>query len=114
MKTILTFVLTVCLTLIKFGFVNAQDFRGTHFRNGDLIPHIESNEEWKRADENKKPAWCYYDNDPANGPKYGKLYNWYAVSDPRGLCPVGWHVPSEDEWTELTDALGGNDGGEIR
>jgi uncharacterized protein (TIGR02145 family) len=95
--------------LIKCNFLMAQDFSGTHFRNGDLIPHIESNEEWKRADENKKPAWCYYNNDPANGPKYGKLYNWYAVSDPRGLCPVGWHIPREAEWTELNNALGGKD-----
>jgi uncharacterized protein (TIGR02145 family) len=107
MKTIYTFGLTAVLTLIKIGFVNAQDFSGTHFINGDLIPYIEGKEEWERAYENKQPAWCYYNNDPANGVKYGKLYNWYAVSDPRGLCPVGWHVPSDDEWTVLTNALGG-------
>jgi uncharacterized protein (TIGR02145 family) len=87
--------------LIKCNFLMAQDFSGTHFRNGDLIPYIESNEEWIRVGESKQPAWCYYDNDPANGPKYGKLYNWYAVSDPRGLCPVGWHVPTDSEWSEL-------------
>jgi uncharacterized protein (TIGR02145 family) len=109
MKTIHTFGLTAVLTLIKIGFVNAQDFSGTHFRNGEPIPYIESKEDWTRAGENKQPAWCYYNNDPANGVKYGKLYNWYAVSDPRGLCPVGWHVPSDDEWTLLTDALGGED-----
>jgi uncharacterized protein (TIGR02145 family) len=77
------------------------------FRNGDPIPYIESNEEWKKAGENKQPAWCYYDNDLANGAKYGKLYNWYAVTDPRGLCPAGWHVPSDAEWTQLTEHLGG-------
>jgi uncharacterized protein (TIGR02145 family) len=45
-----------------------------------------------------KPAWCYYDNDPANGSKYGKLYNWYAINDSRGIAPKGWHVPSDTEW----------------
>jgi uncharacterized protein (TIGR02145 family) len=77
------------------------------FRNGDPIPEAKTNEEWKIAGENKQPAWCYYDNDPANGAKYGKLYNWYAVNDSRGLAPTGWHVPSADEWKTLTDFLGG-------
>ena len=79
------------------------------FRNGDFIPHIESDEEWKEAGENGQPAWCYYDNDPENGKKYGKLYNWFAVNDPRGLAPEGWHVPTEDEWTCLVEYLGGKD-----
>ncbi len=85
----------------------AQDFSGTHFRNGDPIPYIENAEEWVKAGENKQPAWCYYLNDPANGAIYGKLYNWYAVADPRGLCPVGWHVPSDSEWKVLSKYLGG-------
>jgi uncharacterized protein (TIGR02145 family) len=79
------------------------------FRNGDPIPHAKTNEEWKRADKNKQPAWCYYDNDSAYGVKYGKLYNWYAVTDPRGLAPKGWHIPSREEWIVLTDYLGGED-----
>jgi uncharacterized protein (TIGR02145 family) len=77
------------------------------FRNGDPIPEAKTNEEWKRAGESKKPAWCYYQNDPANGAKYGKLYNWYAVVDSRGIAPEGYHVPSNDEWGELEDFLGG-------
>jgi uncharacterized protein (TIGR02145 family) len=77
------------------------------FRNGDPIPQAKTNEEWEKAGQNKQPAWCYYDNDPANGTKYGKLYNWYAVNDPRGLAPSGWHVPSDAEWTTLTDYLSG-------
>jgi uncharacterized protein (TIGR02145 family) len=76
------------------------------FRNGDLIPHVESEEEWEKAGRNGQPAWCYYDNDPENGKKYGKLYNWYAVNDPRGLAPEGWYVPSDDEWTILEEFLG--------
>ncbi|MFM7671278.1 MAG: fibrobacter succinogenes major paralogous domain-containing protein, partial [Bacteroidota bacterium] len=77
------------------------------FRNGDPIPQAKTDEEWKKAGDNTQPAWCYYENDPANGAKYGKLYNWYAVSDSRGLAPVGYHIPSDDEWTILTDYLGG-------
>jgi uncharacterized protein (TIGR02145 family) len=79
------------------------------FRNGDLIPLIESREEWKKAGENGQPAWCYYDNDPENGKKYGKLYNWYAVNDPRGLAPEGYHVSTDEEWTILEEFLGGKD-----
>jgi uncharacterized protein (TIGR02145 family) len=77
------------------------------FRNGDPIPQAKTATEWKAAGENKQPAWCYYDNDPANGAKYGKLYNWYAVNDSRGLAPAGYHIPSDAEWTALTDYLGG-------
>jgi uncharacterized protein (TIGR02145 family) len=76
------------------------------FRNGDLIPHIESDKEWEKAGENGQSAWCYYDNNPENGKKYGKLYNWYAVNDSRGLAPEGYHVPSDEEWTSLVEFLG--------
>ena len=79
------------------------------FRNGDVIPEAKSEEEWKKAGEEGKPAWCYYENDPANGAKYGKLYNWYAVNDLRGLAPEGYHVPTNDEWTVLIDYLGGGE-----
>ena len=77
------------------------------FRNGDVIPQASSDEAWIAAGENKQPAWCYYDNDTANASKYGKLYNWYAVNDSRGLAPEGYHIPSDAEWTVLTDYLGG-------
>jgi uncharacterized protein (TIGR02145 family) len=78
------------------------------YQNGDLIPEMKSDKEWKKAGENKQPAWCYYDNDSINGDKYGKLYNWYAVADSRGICPAGWHAPSDNEWTHLVEYLGGN------
>lgn len=77
-----------------------------NFRNGDLIPQAKTAEEWENAGKNNEPAWCYYDNDESNGAKYGKLYNWYAVNDPRGLAPEGFHIPSNVEFTELTDSLG--------
>jgi uncharacterized protein (TIGR02145 family) len=77
------------------------------FRNGDPIPEAKTDEEWKAAGDAKQPAWCYYNNDPKNGTKYGKLYNWYAVNDSRGLAPEGWHVPTDEEWTVLIGYLGG-------
>jgi hypothetical protein len=57
------------------------------------------------AAENETPAWCYYNNDPSNGAVYGKLYNWFALKDSRGLAPLGWHLPSDQEWTLLINAL---------
>jgi uncharacterized protein (TIGR02145 family) len=86
------------------------------FRNGDPIPQVITAEEWKAAGERGEPAWCYYDNDAENGKIYGKLYNWYAVNDSRGLAPEGWHIPSDDEWTTLTNYLGGEDvaGGKMK
>lgn len=77
------------------------------FRNGDPVPEARSEKEWELAAANKQPAWCYYDNDAENGKKYGRLYNWYAVNDPRGLTPAGWHIPTHSEWRQLTDCLGG-------
>ncbi|MGL5892948.1 MAG: fibrobacter succinogenes major paralogous domain-containing protein [Bacteroidia bacterium] len=75
------------------------------FRNGDKIPHAKTNTEWKNAGRHKQPAWCYCEND-SNGKKYGRLYNWYAVNDPRGLAPEGWHIPAIEEWTQLYNFLG--------
>ena len=77
------------------------------FRNGDTIPEAKTKEEWLKAGGKRQPAWCYFNNDPANGAVYGRLYNWYAVSDPRGLAPEGWHVPSSGEWLTLRNVLGG-------
>lgn len=77
------------------------------FRNGDPIPEVKTDDEWEAAGKNGQPACCYYENDPANGEKYGRLYNWYAVNDPRGLAPVDYHIPTDAEWTILTTNLGG-------
>jgi len=84
-----------------------------HYRNGDPIPQVTDHVVWSGL---KTGAWCYYKNAPVNGAIYGKLYNWYAINDPRGLTPRGWHVPKDAEWTKLEDCLGGWQvaGGKIR
>lgn len=76
------------------------------FRNGDPIPELKTTEEWLAAIENEQPGWCYYENDPANGEKYGRLYNKYAMKDKRGLAPNGWRIPQDDDWTSLEALLG--------
>ncbi len=76
----------------------------SHYRNGDPIPQVTDTAEWANLTTG---AWCYYNNGQVNGPIYGKLYNWYAVNDPRGLAPIGWHVPSYVEWNALSTFLGG-------
>jgi uncharacterized protein (TIGR02145 family) len=82
----------------------SENLNVSKFRNGDLIPEIKSNEEWLKYGKEKQPAWCYYNNEPKE--KMGKLYNWYAVNDPRGLAPEGWHVATIEEWTVLFDIIG--------
>jgi uncharacterized protein (TIGR02145 family) len=83
----------------------AENLYVSTFRNGDPIPEAKTNEEWKQAGINKQPAWCYYENDLKNGAKYGKLYNWYAVNDSRGLAPAGWHIPTDEEWIVIQNTL---------
>ncbi len=75
------------------------------FANGEPIAEARTSDEWKVASDQHRPAWCYYNNDPSS--IYGKLYNWYAVHDPRGLAPKGWHIPSDEEWTLMINSLGG-------
>ena len=81
------------------------------FRNGvrETIPEAKTDKEWEKAGKEGTPAWCYYNNNPENGEKYGKLYNWYAVNDPNELAPKGWHISSNDEWDRLIDYFDGLD-----
>ncbi|HKK40861.1 MAG TPA: fibrobacter succinogenes major paralogous domain-containing protein [Bacteroidales bacterium] len=78
------------------------------FRNGDTIQEARTNAEWVAAGKAGKPAWCYYNNDTVAGKRYGKLYNWYAVNDPRGLAPEGWKIPGNEDWFKLVSSLGGS------
>jgi uncharacterized protein (TIGR02145 family) len=79
-----------------------QNLAVTKYRNGDPIPTGLSNSTWQNTTNG---AYAIYNNDAANNTLYGKLYNWYAVNDTRGLCPSGWHVPSDGEWSTLINYL---------
>lgn len=79
------------------------------FRNGDPVPLVISAEAWAAAAEQRLPACCFFENMNWIGSTYGKLYNWHAVNDPRGLAPEGWHIPSDRDWEQLVDFLGGKE-----
>lgn len=83
-----------------------ENLRTTRYCNGEPIPNVTGEGPWANLTTG---AWSYYDNDSQNENPYGKLYNGYAVSNPLNICPCGWHVPTDAEWTELTDHLGGAD-----
>ena len=87
-----------------------------HYRNGDPIPEVTDQSEWAALTTG---AWCWDLNNSSNGTTYGRLYNWYAVNDPRGLAPSGWHVASDAEWTTLENCIDliiptGNVGGKLK
>jgi uncharacterized protein (TIGR02145 family) len=91
----------------------AENLKTTKYRNGNIIPTNLSDANWQST---ASGAYAIYNNDAANNTSYGKLYNWYAVADSRNLCPTGWHVPSDAEWTTLVNFLGGSSaaGGKLK
>ena len=111
MKKLFSLILLLSFTIkaqeIKIGTQTwtTRNLDVTTYRNGDKIPQVQDANAWAKLTTG---AWCYYENKTANGSSYGKLYNWYAVNDPRGLAPKGYHIPTDNEWTTLTDYLGGN------
>jgi uncharacterized protein (TIGR02145 family) len=97
----------------KTVYIGTQQWMGENLKtskyiDGTPIQNVKDNLEWSKLTTG---AWCYYDNDEKFNNKYGKLYNWYAVSKTtngnKKVCPNGWHVPTDAEWTILTDYLGG-------
>jgi uncharacterized protein (TIGR02145 family) len=94
------------LTTIKIGaqIWTSKNLDVSNYRNGDPIPQVQDAEEWSKLTTG---AWCYYENKADNGKTYGKLYNWYAVNDSRGLAPKGFHISSSEEWNTLSDYLVG-------
>ena len=92
----------------------ADNLNVATFRNGEPIPELKDKEEWLKAGEEGRPACCNYDNDPSKGLEYGKLYNWYAVNDKRGLAPEGFHIPNELEWDTLVDYSGDDAGTKMK
>ncbi len=81
-----------------------EDLRTTKYSNGQPIPNVTDSASWIALTSG---AYVWYDNDIYWKYRYGALYNWYATIDPNGLCPTGWHVPTDAEWTVLTDFIGG-------
>jgi len=75
------------------------------YRNGDSISNITNGTALNQTNRDSTGAWCNYNNDASNGTTYGKLYNWYAVNDSRGLCPAGWHIPTDAEWETIEHFL---------
>ena len=76
------------------------------FNNGDKILEVKSLDELQKANKKSTPAWCYYGFEEKNGLIYGKLYNFYAINDKRGLAPEGFSIPTSDDWNVLIDFLG--------
>jgi uncharacterized protein (TIGR02145 family) len=95
----------------------AENLKVTKYNDKKVIPNVKDDKKWYVS---LGGAWCYYENDSLNNSKYGKLYNWYAVSKytngGRNVCPSDWHVPSNDDWSNLIKFLGGeqNAGGKLK
>ena len=88
-----------------------ENLKTTKYANGDSIENVPTAGDWGLRTSG---AWAYYNNDVNNNSSFGKLYNWYAVTDVKGLCPTGWHVATDADWTSLTanygtDAAAGNE-----
>lgn len=83
----------------------ASNLKTSKYRDGTDILNITSGSDWIQT---QSPAWCYYDNNASNDALYGKLYNWLAIDNSKGICPDGWHVASSSEWSSLTSFVGSN------
>jgi uncharacterized protein (TIGR02145 family) len=92
----------------------AQNLNTTRFRNGDLIPQATTTAEWNAAASAGTPVWAYYNYDPDNEAIYGKLYNWHAVNDSRGLAPDGYRIATNSDWSNLVSFLGVDPGGKLK
>ena len=90
---------------IKLNMVWTDNLNVSKFINGEIIPEAKSVAAWQAACKAKKPVWCFYKFDPANGVKYGKIYNYYAVNDKRGLAPKGFHIATEADFDLLQSSL---------
>jgi len=102
-------------SIVKIGSQTwmAENLKTTKYRNGDEIINFTNNSDWGMYPIS---SWCNYNNDASNGINLGKLYNWYAASDSRNITPVGWHVATDTDWTQLTTFLGGENtsGGKLK
>ncbi len=100
------FSLSQDLSSIKIGdqVWTQKNFDQTTFRSGEIIKEIKSKEDWLKAGYREEPAWCYYNFDEKNA-TLGKFYNYYAVSDSRSIAPLGWRVPTNQDYFILVNYL---------
>ncbi len=90
-----------------------ENLKVTKYKNGEDIPNVTNDSTWLHT---WTGAYCNYEHFDNNGEIYGRLYNWFVISDSRGICPDGWHVPTKEEWEILIDYLGGREiaGGKMK
>lgn len=81
----------------------ADNLRTTSFSDGTIISNYPVEADWRTT---STAAWVYYGNQSSNDDDYGKIYNWFAVTDSRGICPAGWNVPGDDDWKSMEQAIG--------
>lgn len=81
-----------------------ENLKTTKYRDGTSIPNVTGNSSWSSLITG---AYCDYNNNSSNSTTYGRMYNWYAINDAHNICPAGWHIPTDAEWTTLTNYLGG-------
>jgi uncharacterized protein (TIGR02145 family) len=81
-----------------------ENLKTTRYKNGDSILNVVIDTQWSAL---QTGGYCIYESDTNNAKTYGKLYNWFAVNDKRGLAPKGWHIPTHEEWKALLNSLGG-------
>ncbi|MDI6400731.1 FISUMP domain-containing protein [Balneolaceae bacterium ANBcel3] len=89
----------------------AENLKTSRYANGTAIPNVQESRPWRNQTTG---AWVHYENNSLHGNSYGKLYNWHALNDERGLCPDEWRVPTDDEWTRLTNTLGSSAGSKLK
>jgi uncharacterized protein (TIGR02145 family) len=89
-----------------------ENLKTTKLNDGTAIPIVLDKKAWS---ELSTPAYCWYNNDTINKNEYGALYNGYTIFTGK-LCPMGWHVSANDEWSELITVLGGDNvaGGKLK
>ncbi len=96
----------------------AENLKTRKYNDGTEILLVANNDTWKNSDTTKTPMICWYNNDTKNKDVYGGYYNGYVVDSTtnggKNVCPIGWHIPSDDEWTTLIDYIGDNAGQKLK
>jgi len=100
-------VAVMCSTKIGLQVWSKSNLNINSFLNGEKLEEASSNDAWIYCAKNKIPAWCNYNNEPKLGEIFGKIYNYWAVIDPRGIAPEGWRIATKHDWLTLCEHLGG-------